>query len=427
MQTYRGLLAATCVLLAAASDCKTTMTPAQASAASGMAAFQVCDLRTASQAFESAHDLDPSRPDFALAYALSTLAVLAEDPGVSSLLERLGFAGPIDSSMLWGPGGILDQLSTRTATCQSISDYARAKLPYAAAQPNGPSAASIVKDPGLTGNDFVNAAAALSPRIQKIVDALDQGAGTMNGASLTGGCGVGTVYVQSPELYGLAGILEGFVAAVTVAKGYDWGVSATLALDTSGREQEFVDSLNAHLFHLTNAAAIESARPIAQHAVQLIQEGTAAVADVNSRPEKSMFNWADAPPNVVADIQTLATGVQTLLTTAGLQALPFISPSLVVDGRSFFDDPVDMTNVSPPIWSAVPWSDSLGDSGVNVESASTGVAPQLMARFSPYPFGDGAPDYSLMLTDRWQNVSSDTTTEVFDPDMRWENAFGCSN
>jgi hypothetical protein len=32
-----------------------------------------------------------------------------------------------------------------------------------------------------------------------------------------------------------------------------------------------------------------------------------------------------------------------------------------------------------------------------------------------------------MLTDRWQNVSSDTTTEVFDPDMRWENAFGCSN
>ena len=405
------------------------MSPAQEQAQQGIEAFQRCDLRSASQDFDAAHNLDTSRADYALAYALSTIAVLPEDPAVTAVLVRLGFDGPIDTSLLWGKGGVLDQLTSRTATCQSVSDYLRNGLPYPAAKSNGPTAASIVRDSTLNGNDFVAAAAALDPRLGKIVDALEQGAGGMSEMDLQGGCGVGAVHLEAPELYGLAAFLEALRASVQALQGYDWGLTATLMLDdTSGHEMQQADAFNAHLFHLTSAAAVGASLPTFVHAIELLQHGLTAAASIKSRPANSLFDWAQVPANVLADLQTLADSAHQMLTTSGLQPLPFTSPTLSVDARSFFDMPADMTGVQPAIWSAVPITGVAGTSGYSLQSAYTaGVDMRLAPRFSPDPFASGAPSFSFGLSDRWQNISSDTWKAAFDPGGRWEMVYGCSN
>jgi hypothetical protein len=412
------------VLLVGAGGCAS---PAEAEAQTGLAAFQACDLRAASEAFDTAYTLDSSRADFALAYALSTLAILPEDPAVTAVLMRLGFTSGIDTSIFWGSGGVFDQLNSHTATCQSISDYITARFPYAAVRQNGPSAASLVRDPTLNGDDLVAAAAALDPRLEKIVSALEQAAGAESDVDIEGGCGVGKVHVESAELYGLAAFLEMFRASIEVAQGYDWAVPATLVLDTSGQEQEYADALNAQILHLQNAAVVQSAAGTALHAVELFESGLSAASKIKSRPDNSLFDWTKMPAGVLTDLQTLADFTKQMVSTPGLQALPFFSPALMMDGRSFFDMPVDMTGVNPPIWSTVTSSDGNGNSSVDLESSATGADALLAPRFSPDPFASGAPSYSLTLSQRWSNISSDTWHSVFDPDERWEDVYGCSN
>jgi hypothetical protein len=102
-------------------------------------------------------------------------------------------------------------------------------------------------------------------------------------------------------------------------------------------------------------------------------------------------------------------------------------PGLSMDAQSFFTSPVDLTGVNPPVWSAVPWSDSFGDSGVDIESSSDVLDSQLRSRFAPDPFSSSAPGYTFELPNRWQNVTSDAWSAAFDPDHRWENAYGCAN
>jgi hypothetical protein len=129
MRTSLGLMAAILCVCATGAGCTT---PAEGKAMEGLAAFKSCDLRAASTAFDAAYKLDSTRADFALAYALSTLAVLAEDPAVTAILERLGFGGPVDTSIVWGPGGALDQLAAHNAKCGTLWDSVVAKIPYAA-------------------------------------------------------------------------------------------------------------------------------------------------------------------------------------------------------------------------------------------------------------------------------------------------------
>jgi hypothetical protein len=417
-------VAAVAILVATTGGCATK---AEQRAEDGLAAFKVCDLRSASKAFDDAHGLDPSRADFALAYALSTLAVLPEDPAVTSVLERLGFNGPIDTSSLWGKGGAIDQLSAGTSTCQSVGDYVRSKLPYAAAQSDGPSAASLVRDPTLSGDDFVAAAAALDPRLEKVVAALEQAAGGAGDTDIEGGCGVGKVHIEAPELYGLASLIEAVRATIHAAQGYDWSVPATLVLDDSGHEQAYVDALNAHVLHVRSAAGVSGAGPIAIHAVELFQQALAAAARVTSRPANSLFDWTKMPAGAMADLKTLADAAHLMLSTPGLQTFPFYSPALAMDGRSFLGMPVDMTNVQPPIWSAVPQVDSLGNHWVEIETTSTGIDAQLSPRFSPYPFAKDAPGVTFTLPDRWKGITSDMWLAAFDPDRRWDAAYRCSN
>jgi hypothetical protein len=438
MQSIVRWVGVTCVLLAGVSNCSTSTSGppeavAGASAADGLAAVATCDLRTASQDFETAHDFDPTRADYALAYALSTLAVLAEDPAVTTVLMRLGFTGPIDTSIVWGKGGALDQWASHTASCQSIWTYLGDSLPYAPAHENGPSADSVITDPTVSGNDVLAALVAISPRIQKIESALEQAAGSMKSATLSTGCGASTSFtVQSPELYALAAFLDALVAGIQAAQGYDWGVPlnelTTSSSDTAAELQMVAGDYNAHLFHMTNASALAAALPIAQHALALAQSALAAAGAVTSDPPNALFAWADAPTNVVEDLTTLVQGSSVILSNMGLQPLPFVSPPLSVDGASFFLNPVDATNASPPIWSYEMFDSSYPYASGAIVSTADGVTSQTMPRLSPYPWMNSyTTQFMLTLGMRWQNVASDTATDVFDPNGRWESLFGCSD
>jgi hypothetical protein len=403
------------------------VTPAEQQAEDGLKAFQSCDLRAASQAFDNAHNLDPGRADFALAYALSTLAVLPEDPNVTQVLLRLGFTKGVDTSALWGSGGVLDRLKARNFSCTSIGDELRAAIPYAPAQTNGPSAASVLEDQSLTGNDFVAAAVALLPRLEKLVSALEQGVDAMGEVDIQGGCGVGAVHVQAPELYALGSALEWIVATIQAASAYDWGFLASVFLDASNHQQEYVDELNAHLFHLKNAAALDDAKNgalvSAIHAAALLEKAIAAVPHVKPSQPNELFDWAALPPQVLTDSRTTADGLYTMLTTAGPQALPLFSPALAMDTVSFFTTPVDLTGVTPPIWSL----ETFSGGGYSVVSDQGATDTILGSRFTPDPFPSGAPGYSFTLFSGWNGVTSDQWTATFDPSKRWEGIYGCSN
>jgi hypothetical protein len=405
--------------LAAAAGCTT---PAEQQAQTGLDAFQRCDLRAAAQAFDDAHALDPSRADFALAYALSTIAVLPEDPHVTAFLLRLGFDKAIDTSALWGPGGVFDRLAARDASCTSISDALRAAIPYAPAQTDGPSAVSVLADPTLTGDDLVAAAVALVPRLEKLVAALEQGVGAMGEVDITGGCGVGTIHVQAPELYALASALEWLVASIEVAAAYDWGLEARVVLDTSNHTPEYVDELDAHLFHLRSAPSLVTAQQSAIHATDLLEKAIAAVPGV--KPHSSaLVDWSRLPARVLADVKTVADGLRQMLANPGAQPLPLFSPALAMDALSFFTTPVDLSNVQPPIWS----TGSYAGGGYSVSASTDGEDAVLGPRFSPDPFPNGAPGYSFTLFSGWNDVSSSDWTATFDPNQRWEGAYGCTN
>jgi hypothetical protein len=408
-------------LVALAPGC---MTAAEQAASDGLTAFKNCDLRTASQDFEKAHNMDSTRPDFALAYALSTLAVLPEDPHVTSVLQRLGFTSGIDTSAYWGTGGVFDQLSSRMTTCQSVNDFMRSHLPYPPAQKNGPTAVSAIKDPTLTGDDFVAAARLLTPRLEELSSALETAAdGAGAGTDIEGGCGVGQVHVEAPELYGLAALIEATRGAIEAAGGYDWGVPATLALEQSP-DPALANSLNSHVLHVRSASAVAQAAPVFLHAVRLFETGLERAAADTARPANSLFNWSAMPPGAISDLQTLASVAEMSLTTSGLRPIPFCSPLLQVDALSFFDAPIDATNLQPPIWSAM-LSDPLNPSaGYTLNASAMCLDSEIAAKFSPDPTMMGA---SFMFSlPHWQNTTSAQWTAVFDPDKRWENLYGCN-
>ena len=70
----------------------------------GVNALKTCDVRTADADFVDAYAIDPSKPDAAPGFALTELAVLAEDPAVAAALAQLGCDEGIDTSAIWAPG-----------------------------------------------------------------------------------------------------------------------------------------------------------------------------------------------------------------------------------------------------------------------------------------------------------------------------------
>ncbi|MGD0679824.1 MAG: hypothetical protein ABSC94_30940 [Polyangiaceae bacterium] len=88
------------------------------------------------------------------------------------------------------------------------------------------------------------------------------------------------------------------MATIQAAAAYDWGIQASLALDTSGQETTYVAALNAHILHLLpgSSTTLSASLQSAQHATALLEKGIAAVQTIKTRPANSLFDWPALPP-----------------------------------------------------------------------------------------------------------------------------------
>src|SRR5260221_7594991 len=156
-----------CVLVVAACG-----SDADRLALDGADALKSCDIRTAHDKFTQAHELDPAHPQAALGFALTDLALLPEDPIVTAALGRVGFTGPVDmQALVFGPDGVLAR-EARGDDCTAINSFVNTTIPYPPLSNTALDRATLI-DPTFTVAELVDAAAALSPRLLRVAEALE--------------------------------------------------------------------------------------------------------------------------------------------------------------------------------------------------------------------------------------------------------------
>lgn len=214
------------VLLALASVFPGCGSAAQNRAQDGVKLLDQCDLRGAHQAFVDAYGMDSNDPAIALAFALSDVVLLPEDPALETLRPRFGFTKPFDTTFLWSQGGFMDQASKKTLTCDALGDLVRASLPNPALDKTSPTPFADVLDKTLTFGDMRDAGLALGPRFDKLSKAFETAANaaSADGVDIKGGCGANELVLQKPELYVLAGAFALLEASFQLAKTYDGSV-----------------------------------------------------------------------------------------------------------------------------------------------------------------------------------------------------------
>lgn len=401
---------------------------AQQHAMHGKDALDRCDMRAADTEFKAAYEGDPTNRDFALAYALSDLAVLAEDPALTSLAPRFGFDQPIDSSILWGHDGILDRLSTH-ATCNAVNDVITTRFPHPSLRGPDPRPDFVSTiDPTLTLGDARTALVALSPRFHEIAEALIVAADGMSSDGVllpNGGCGVGTTptRVQAPELYALASGLEAIRAATQASLAYDGAVPFKLLFSQSSDYGGWASTMNGHLLRITDASQLPPAKPMLAHAVDLAAKAVAAAGAAHDTSD-AVFDWTSLPPTVLSDVDAFVTGSQTALATDGPVAIPRMTPALSMDASSFLSSstPFDLAAAPHPLWTVMT-DPMFGSTWVDFDSAT--LDTMLASRFDQDPWATGAPSRSFSVD--WSTVTSTQWSATFDPGSRWTGGYMCAS
>lgn len=391
----------------------------------GVHALDACDMRAANTAFADARAMDATRTDIALAYALTEIGLLVEDPALTAIAPRLGFDRPIDSSLLWGHDGLLDRLSHH-ASCDSVSQLFHQRFPHPSARPMGPDFLSTV-DATLTLGDARTALLALSPRLHHIAQALEVAASGMdaNGVTLAGGCGIGSTptRVQAPELLALAAGLEAVRAAVQLALAYDGAMPIRLFFASpSGHESEQAAALNAHILRVTDAAQAEAARPLLEDAVTIAQHAVDAARAIHTHQSDAVFDWTALPSSVLDDVSAFVAAAEIALPTDGTTATPIprLGPMpLGIRIGSFFTAPYDM-GATGALWSVQ--TDSLGP---YVRFDSAGFQSGFASRFDSDPWATGAPSRSFQIDWSFRGSSPSPFSAAFDPAQRWTTGFSC--
>lgn len=416
MRWIRGAALGAMLVAGCASD-------AQQKAQDGAKALAACDMRTAHQDFSDAYGEDSNDPSIALAFALSDLVLLAEDPALETLRPRFGFTKPFDTTFLWQKGGFMDLASQKTTTCGTLGDLVRANIAHPSLAQTNPTPFTGTLDKTLTFGDLRDAGLALSPRLDKIAGALETAAKGVGdgGVSLSGGCGAGSMTLQKSELLALAGALELLHAVFQLAATYDGSLRVhplfmQIAGET-GEESDLVTDLNAAFLHVKDASQMNATVPIWQHAFDLFGQAIAAAQGVTKTPANAIIDWTSFPKPILADAAQLATaahdafGVKT--------AIPFLSPAVTVDGPSLVSSPLELAPLSPAAWSL--------DASNAVTFTFDGMKAKLGARFSPDPFTSNA-SYTWTFVDdisNATNASPNWGSATFDPGARFSSGFAC--
>jgi hypothetical protein len=366
--------------------------------------------------------MDASRSDIALAFALTDLATLVEDPAFQAIAPRLGFDRPLDSSLAWGRDGLLDRLS-REDDCDTLEPWFRETFPHRSAPIGGPEFWSTV-DTTLTLGDVRDVLVDIAPRLTEVARALEQTAENLDagGVTIEGGCGLSArpTRLQAPELLALAAALDTLVAVTEIARGYDGSIPFHLLFRGSyERETEWVAAMNAGFFAPTDAGAVARGRPMLADAVALARRAVAAAAEERGRthPSDAIFDWTAVPSDVLEDLEALGSAGERALREDGPHAIPRLEPALSIDVGSFFDPAFDGTSEGA-LWS------------VQTESGSTWITTDgdafqrlLASHFDSDPWAEGAPSRSFSID--WSDTSGSQWEQLFDPGDRWSMAYGC--
>ncbi|HEY2366973.1 MAG TPA: hypothetical protein VGH87_11335 [Polyangiaceae bacterium] len=397
---------------------------AQQKAQDGAKALAACDMRTAHQDFSDAYSLDGNDPQIALAFALTDLALLAEDPALETLRPRFGFTAPFDTTFLWKKGGFMDLASQKTTTCGALGDLAQASIAHPSLAKTNPTPFLDTLDKTLTFGDLRDAGLALSPRLDKISKALETAAKGVGdeGVSLSGGCGTGTMTLQKPELLALAGALSLLHASFQLAATYDGSLRVhplfmQIAGET-GEETDLVTDLNAAFLHVKDASQMNAMVPIWQHAFDLFGQAIAAAQAVTKTPANAVIDWTSFPKPILVDAAQLATAAHDAFTASTPTAIPFLSPAVTVDGASLVSSPLELAPLTPAAWSL---------SGTDIAFTFDGMKAKLGARFTPDPFTSNA-SYSWSFVDDISNAtdaSPNWGSATFDPGKRFSSGFAC--
>lgn len=377
-------------------------------------ALERCDMREANAHFEAAYEEDMSDPDGALGFALTELALLPEEPAFEAALADLGFTGPLDmQTLVFGSEGVLAR-SARGDTCDSIDEFARANLPYPALQEGGPDATSLFRA-GLTVEDMMQHGIDLQPTLERIAVALETAAGGVTEpVTIDGGCGIGTVTLQQPELLAAAALLHGIHAAISAMDAYRWDIEFALLIESTGREQEFADAMNRNFMHLETAAPLVAAKNRIQRAAEIAERALGAAGSIDAPVENGLFDWSSFDRQLIADLSSLLSAGSMALD--GETVIPLFEPELRVDASTFITDPLDMASAPGPLFVV---SDDPQLRFVEVQMDGEVLEAMLAPRFAP---GFFEMDITFTAEERWESVDLEP---VFEPAQRYQDVWMC--
>ena len=393
----------------------------------GKKALEACDVRGANKAFADAFDADTSKGEYALAFVLTDLLVLVDDPALQRLFPRLGFVGPVDGAILWGKDGILARLSAKSSECDTLF----ATLPHPSAKRSGPDLIGTL-DPALTFGNVREELAALVPRFQKLADAAHVAGAFIAAKSeserfvkLEGGCGVGSTDVQAPEMLALAAGLEAIIGAVRAGKAYDGNIPVKVSLQTSGdpAKKAWIEAMNAHLLHKTTNEGLDEARRHLTKSARYMSEAVAA-ARTTGAPTAPAFDWKKLPAFFLEDMGTFAKASQDALASDSFVTVPTVAPALQVNVWSFFARPVDLKGKTPVPWSLVVNTTTTPPfSSIKVDT--TTLEAEIAPRFQPNIFAAGA-SFTSTLEGRWKPLDDGAAFRAtFDPNGRFSAGYRC--
>ncbi len=391
----------------------------------GKKALEACDVRTANKEFGAAFEADRTEGEYALAFVLTELGVLVDDPALQRLWPRLGFTRAFDSALLWGKDGVLAKLSAKSTSCSALFG----SFPHPSVASNGPDFLDTI-DATLTLGAVRDELQSLVPRLQKLADAAHV-AGTTIGAKserflkIEGGCGLGSTEVQAPEMLLLAAGVEAIVAGLRAARAYDGDIPLKVVFDTSGdpAKTAWVDAMNAHFLHKQRSEGLDEARAHTATSARYVSEAIAAARATGS-PSQPAFDWKKLPAGVLDDLAAFAKAAEESLASDKAVTVPTLVPALQVNVWSFFARPVDLTGKTPVTWSIAV------QSGTNppykyIKEDPTVLEAEVGPRFTPNVFAQGS-NFKSTLETRWRPLESwDAWKPALDPNGRFSAGYGC--
>jgi hypothetical protein len=299
---------------------------------------------------------------------------------VTAALGDIGFSGALDVQLLvFGPDGILAR-SARGDSCDSIDAFVEANIPYAPLSDPDADPLALLAD-GLTIGDLLDRARALDGRLGTIAVALETAAaGIAEPIEVEGGCGLGTLAPQPPELYAAAAIIETVRSALQLSAAYDWDITVRSLFDDDPAQTELLaDSLNQHFGRVVNGGAAAAAADRTRAAMRLVRAAVAASSEIQAAPEGALFDWSLFPATLAIEIDAVAASIAAAVD--GAAAVAGWSPTLELDLGIVFAGDLDLGTASTPIFAAV-----TDEFGTFLEIDDVALAEPLEGILSPVPW-----------------------------------------